>query len=328
MRILAGDIGGTKTRIAIVGQDAEGVHIQAETTLPSAGFPGLGEVLKASGLLDGPAIDAACFGVAGPVRDNVCRVTNLPWVVDGAEMAAALGLAEVRILNDLEALGWGLDRLPAESMRCLHEGEAEMHGNQSIVAPGTGLGEAFRVWGGERYLTFGSEGGHADFAAADERECMLQGWLAGQLGHVSWERLASGPGLTTLLRFIVENEGGGVSASLEAAMAAGDASAAIVEAARKGDLICMDVVNWYLALLGAETGNHALKIKATGGVYLGGGIPPKLHDLITVSPFLDRFFAKGRFGDLMRRMPIHVILDDRVALYGAAACAVASPGAR
>lgn len=327
MRVLAGDIGGTKTRLAIVLHDSDGVHVQTERTLPSADHPGLAEVLDASGLLlDGEPIDAACFGVAGPVRDNRCAVTNLPWVVDGAELAQRLGLARVRILNDLEAVGWGLDHLPPESLLCLHAGDPQPGGNQSVVAPGTGLGEAFRVWDGARYLTCGSEGSHADFAAEDERECMLQGWLAAQHGHVSWERVVSGPGIATLHRFIVENEGGEVPEALAQAMAAGDHSAAIVDAARGGDEPCRSAVDWFLGLLGAEAGNHALKVMATGGVYLGGGIPPKLADLIATSPFLERFFAKGRMRGLMERMPVEVILDDRIALYGAAACAVDSVG--
>jgi len=322
MRVLAGDIGGTKTHLAIVIHDVDGVHVDREETLFSAGFSGLGDVLDASGLLEGEAIEAACFGVAGPVRDNRCAVTNLPWVVDGAALAEKLDLPRVRILNDLEAVGWGLDHLPADSLLCLHQGEPEPGGTQSIVAPGTGLGEAFRVWDGVRYLTCGSEGSHADLAAADERECMLQGWLAAQHGHVSWERVVSGPGITTLHRFIIENEGGEVSDSLADAMAKGDPAAAIVEAARRGEEACVAAVNWFLGLLGAEAGNHALKVMATGGVFLGGGIPPKLADLFADSPLLERFFDKGRMTGLMRRMPVQVILDHRVALYGAAARAV------
>lgn len=328
MSILAGDIGGTKTRLAIVGQDADGVHIEREATLPSAGFSGLEALLDASGLLAARTWDAACFGVAGPVRGNRCKVTNLPWVVDGAALAAPLGLSAVRLINDLEAVGWGLDALPAASLERLHRGDGAPRGNQGIVAPGTGLGEAFRVWHDGRYLTYGSEGSHADFAAADERECLLQGWLAGQYGHVSWERLVSGPGITTLLRFVLENEGGEAAAPLAAALAAGDASAAVVEGAREGDLLCVDVINWFLGLLGAEAGNHALKVMATGGVFIGGGIPPRLRDLIPASPFLERFFDKGRFRGLMQQIPVHLILDDRVALYGAAACAIDAAGNR
>jgi glucokinase len=257
------------------------------------------------------------------VHENRSHVTNLPWVVDGAEIAAVLGLAHVPIINDLEAVGWGLDYLSGDQLVCLHDGAPEVGGTQGIVAPGTGLGEAFRVWDGRRYLTRASEGSHADFAPNDERECLLQGWLAAQYGHVSWERAVSGPGLRTLHRFIVESEGAEVPDWLEVAMTEGDPSAAIVAAARAGrDAVCMDAVHWFLRLLGAEAGNHALKVMATGGVYLAGGIPPRLADLITGEAFLERFFSKGRMSALMRRMPVYVVMDDRVALLGAAACAV------
>lgn len=323
MRILVGDIGGTKTRLAIVRQQPGAVHVEVERTLPSGEFDGLGALLRASGLLASPDWAAACFGVAGPVLGNRCRVTNLPWIVDGDEIAAALGLVQVPIINDLEAVGRGLDHLAPDRLVCLHEGSAEAGGTQSIVAPGTGLGEAFRVWDGRRYLTRASEGSHADFAPADERECLLQGWLAAGYGHVSWERVVSGPGLQTLHRFMVENEGVEVPQWLESAMRDTDPSAAIVAAARDGrDAACADAVDWFLGLLGAEAGNHALKLMATGGVYLAGGIPPRLADLLAGGPFLERFFAKGRMTELMRRMPVHLVMDDRVALLGAAACAV------
>ena len=321
MRIVVGDIGGTKTRLAIVRQREGGVHVDAERVLPSGEFRDLGELLRASGLLESRDWTGACFGVAGPVIGNRCRVTNLPWVVDGADIAAGLGLKEAHIINDLEAVGRGLDLLPGDRLVCLHEGSAETGGNQSIVAPGTGLGEAFRVWDGRRYLARASEGSHADFAPADERECLLQGWLADRYGHVSWERVVSGPGLQALHRFIVEEEGGGLPDWLENEMRDSDPSAAIVAAAREGrDAACVDAVNWFLGLLGAEAGNQALKLMATGGVYLAGGIPPRLADLLARGPFLERFFAKGRMTELMRRMPVNLVMDDRVALLGAAAC--------
>ena len=323
MRFLVGDIGGTKTRVAIVRYHAAVVHVETEHTLPSGEFGGLDALLLASGLAGDRDWAGACFGVAGPVIGNRCQVTNLPWVVDGADIAAGLGLRQVRIINDLEAVGRGLDHLSADRLVCLHEGSAEPGGTQGIVAPGTGLGEAFRVWDGRRYLTRASEGSHADFAPADERECLLQGWLAARHGHVSWERVVSGPGLQILHRFIVENEGAEVPQWLDIAMRDADPSAAIVAAARDGrDATCADAVSWFLGLLGAEAGNHALKLMATGGVFLAGGIPPKVADLLAGGTFLERFFAKGRMTGLMRRMPVHVVMDDRVALLGAAACAV------
>jgi len=320
MRVLAGDIGGTKTRLAIFRQDGDGVHAEVERTLQSGDFSGLWEVIQASGLLEGQGVDAACFGVAGPVRDNACRVTSLPWVVHGAQLTSSLG-CEACIINDLEAVGWGLDLVPEEQRLCLHRGLVESVGNQSLVAPGTGLGEAFRLWDGHRYRTWGSEGSHADFGPEDQRECDLLAWLGDQLDHVSWERVVSGPGIRTLHSYLVEREHHPLSAELASKMEAGDPSAAIVDAARAGDPTCREAVNWFLGLLGAEAGNHALKIMSTGGVFLCGGIPPKLADLFEDSPFLARFLAKGRMRRIMEQMPVHLIMDDRVAVYGAAACA-------
>ena len=323
MNILVGDVGGTKTRLAIVRHDVRGVQYGDEVTLPSGEYPGLADLVKASGLLGEHRFDAVCFGVAGPVRDNRCRVTNLPWTVDGTELAADLASPTVTIINDLEAVGWGIDALSPEQLLCLQQGDVDPRGNQSIVAPGTGLGEAFRVPADGRYVTCPSEGSHADFSPADERECLLQRWFAERYGHVSWERFVSGPGIATLHRFIVEHEGKEVGAPLAEAMTQGDASSAIVAAARQSsDVASLDAVAWFLGLLGAEAGNHALKVMATGGVFLAGGIPPKLADLLPTSPFLSRFNNKGRMTGLMRRMPVHAILDERVALRGAAVCAL------
>jgi len=328
MKILAGDIGGTKTRLAIVEHDADGVHVETERTLPSGEFGGLLEVIRASGLLGRTRFDAACFGVAGPVLDNRCQVTSLPWVVDGAELAEALGMAQVRIINDLEAVGWGLEHIPEDKLVCIHRGEPQPRGNQSIVAPGTGLGEAFRVWGGTRYLTFGSEGSHADFGPDNERECALLAWLSEKYEHVSWERLVSGPGLHAIHTYMVEREGRAALPGHAGTAARDDPSAAITAAARAGDAVCREAVHWFLGLLGAESGNHALKVMSRGGVFLAGGIPPKLSDFIDDSPFLQRFLDKGRMKRLMVQMPVYLVLDDRVPVYGAAVCAVAERGHR
>lgn len=323
--MLVGDIGGTKTRLAIVREESAAVYVETLETHASADYPDLADLISSSGLLAKSGIKAACLGVAGPVRDNRCQVTNLPWVVDAAQLAADLCLPQVAIINDLEAVGWGLDQLADEQLLCLNAGEPDPRGNQSIVAPGTGLGEAFRVWDGRRYLTSASEGSHADFSPSDDRDCDMLRWLAAQHGHVSWERLVSGSGIPVLHRYLVEQQGRPVSGSLATAIAAGDPAAAIVASARVAeDATSVEAVDWFLGLLGAETGNHALKVMASGGVYLAGGIPPKIFDLLKQGPFLDRFFDKGRMSGLMRRMPVHVVLDEQVALLGAAAYGLAA----
>jgi glucokinase len=319
MRILVGDVGGTKTRLAIVTEAQGRVHVESVRTLPSGEHANLSALLTASGWPGGERVEAACFGVAGPVRHNRCQVTNLPWDVDGSDLDRHLSLDRVQVINDLEAVGRGLDHLEGGQLVCLNEGEPDEQGNQGIVAPGTGLGEAFRVWNGRRYITRGSEGSHADFAPGNAHECALLAWLQEAHGHVSWERVVSGPGIRTLHRYLVESDAVPCPDWLDQAMRKGDPAAAVVAAARdRSDQGSRDAVEWFLALLGAEAGNHALKVMATGGVYIAGGIPPKMLDFIREGPLLDRFFAKGRMSHLMRRIPVHLVMDDHVALLGAA----------
>lgn len=314
MRLLVGDVGGTKTGLAIVEDANAGVHVESRCTRASGDYRNLGDLIEASGLLSSGTLDGACIGVAGPVRDNRCEVTNLPWVVDGAELSPFLGVARVEIINDLEAFGWGLDGLAGDQLICLNQGDPVPGGNQGIIAPGTGLGEAFRVWDGCRYLTRASEGSHADFSPSDQRDCDILQWLTKEHGgHVSWERLASGEGIPALYRFLRLQ---GVTETGNPKL---DSAAEIVEAARAGkDPESLEAVRWFLGLVGAEAGNHALKVMATGGVFLGGGIPPKMLDFFQDGPFLEGFFHKGRMSDLMRRMPVHLVMEKDTPLLGAA----------
>ncbi|MEN8175554.1 MAG: glucokinase [Pseudomonadota bacterium] len=315
-----GDIGGTKTRLAIFDQSGSRVQaIGSMVTLASQDFASLGELIKAAQMFDESGCDLACFGVAGPVRDNRSRITNLPWIIDGDRLAQDFGWSDAAVINDLEAVGWGLERLDDTQLELMYAGDPEIRGNQGILAPGTGLGEAFRVWDGARYRTHGSEGSHADFGPGNPREQRLQDWLAQQYGHVSWERVVSGPGLAALHEFMVSQEGRPQPGWLAEAKAEGDAAAAIGDAAVAGtDEVCAEAVQWFCALLGAEAGNQALKVMATGGVFLGGGIPPRLLEPLKAGAFLKRFVDKGRMGHVLEAIPVTVVLDDRVALRGAA----------
>lgn len=319
MLVLCGDIGGTKTRIAICETDGVGVRIREHADFASGDYPALEIPVRQFLGSPGHASDCACFAIAGPVQRQRCETTNLPWVVDAATLSSALGISRIRLLNDLEATAWGITALDSGDLLTLHPGEADPQGNASVIAAGTGLGEAGLYWDGERHRPFASEGGHGDFAPSDDREFGLQQYLAQRFGHVSWERAVSGMGILNIHGFLSEFRGRAVPARLRSEMNASDPAAAIFRAAMAGTCpVCRETLELFVTLYGKEAGNQALKIMATGGVFLGGGIAPKILEFLRGPRFLDGFFSKGRMEPLMRRMPVRVILDDRAALLGAA----------
>ena len=319
--VTVGDLGGTNARFGVLAPRDERLELVEERTYPSRNYPSLEDALGAF-LEDCPAAaeaERACFGIAGPIRDNRCEATNLPWVVDGASLARILGLSEVPLLNDLEAAAWGLSHLSPNGVRTVKEGNAVM-GNRALLAPGTGLGEAALFWDGERHHPYATEGGHADFGPGSELHVDLWRYMTRKHGHVSWERVVSGPGLVSLFRFLLEREGRPEPSWLEEELRHGDAAAAI--SGRAHDDRCPDcraTLDLFFALLGAEAGNLALRTLATGGLYLAGGIVPKLLSELMESRFLAAFTAKGRFRPLLESIPVRVVVDDRLALWGAAA---------
>jgi len=319
MHIVAGDIGGTSARLASFDVAAAVPRLLARATYPSRAYPGIAPIL--ADFLGGQGLTPAAIalGVAGPVRDGVCRTTNLPWLLSASAIAAATGVARAWVLNDLEAAAWGVEAVAEADRVRLQAGEPDPKGNQSVVAAGTGFGEAGRVWVGDRYQPFASEGGHADFAPADELDFAFQRWLRSSHGHVSWDRIVSGPGIVAIHAFLRADHRVPAPTALAEAMAAGDPAAAIAEAALAGrDAVCAEALDRFLCYFGAEAGNHALKLMATGGVYITGGIAPKVLPRLAEGPFLDAFRAKGRMAELMRRMPVTVLCDGDVGLKGAA----------
>lgn len=344
MKILVGDIGGTNARFAVMSQTPEGrakhagAHegpagagrweLLGEGRLPSRRFLSLEDAISAF-IEECPAasdIERACFGIAGPIRDGRCETTNLPWVIDSRELASRLGLPSVPLLNDLEAAAWGLDVLGPNGVRTLHAG-TEAVGNRALLAPGTGLGEAAMFWDGERHHAIATEGGHADFGPADEQQVALWRFMTRRHGHVSWERIASGPGLVSLYEFLLDQNGSERPGWLDEADEQRQAAAAITSRAHDERWpLCRQTVDLFFALLGAEAGNLALKTMARGGVYIAGGIVPKLLTELMESSFLEAFTSKGRFRPLLESMPVRVVVDDRVALWGAAACALQLSG--
>jgi glucokinase len=318
MRVLVGDIGGTKTALGLAGVHRDQVELEVTREYPSANFDSLEAVVQR--YLDETGIDArfAAFAVAGPVRGRRSQATNLPWDIDADAMEQSLGLNGVALLNDLEATAWGLGALQPEDMAEIHPGEPAI-GNRCVVAAGTGLGQAGLFWDGLRHHPFATEGGHADFAPADELECALLAALKTTFGHVSWERLVSGQGIRNIYGVLRNFRGGAEPEVIRVALADGDASAAIAQAAAQRLCpVCVETMDLFFRLYGREAGNMALKQMARGGVYLAGGIAPKNLDALRRSAFLDGFFDKGRLEPLMRAMPVHVIVQPNTPLIGAA----------
>ncbi len=319
MKVLSGDVGGTKTRLAVFDVQRQGVRALAEETYPSGQYDSLEAVVRE--FLRGRSLDFPCaaFGIAGPVRGARVQTTNLPWLIDAAHLASELGLERAYLLNDLEANAWGIDALSEEDFFLLSPGRPGHGGNMSVISAGTGLGQAGLYWDGERHRPFASEGGHSSFSPGDEREVALLRFLSERFGYVSWERVLSGPGLANVHEFLTEFRSSDIPEWLAAEMAQGDRSAAISRAAlAERDPVCVEALELFVHLYGVEAGNHALKIMATGGVYLGGGIAPKILEKLKGPLFMEGFLNKGRMRSLLEAMPVRVILNDRTALYGPA----------
>ena len=315
---LAGDIGGTKTRLAVVEVDGAQVLIRREATYPSRDYALFEQLL--SDFLSGTDIPRyAAFGIAGPVAGRAVRTTNLPWHIDADVLQRQFGLECCALLNDLEAMAYGLPALGATDLLTLQAGAPDACGNAAVIAAGTGLGEAGLFWDGQRHHPFATEGGHTSFSPGDEVEIALLRYLQQRHRHVSWERVVSGMGLSSLHEFLRAYRNTAAPPWLVEQMENGDAAAAITHAALSGrDEICTETLDRFVRLYGAAAGNLALKMMSSGGLYLGGGIAPKILPLLQGGAFLQVFLNKGRMRPLLETMPVRVILNDRAALFGAA----------
>lgn len=324
MSVLVGDIGGTKTGLAVAEVDGDGVALHLERRYPSAEFASLGDIVERFVTETGAACELGSFAVAGPVVDDRSKTTNLPWELDARALADRLGLRRARLLNDLEAVAWGIAALGASDLATLQIGQggeapAAAEGNACVIAAGTGLGEAGLYWDGERHRAFATEGGHTDFAAIDEREFALLGQLQKRYGHVSWERVVSGMGIGNLYVFLADwHQAAHPPAVAEAIESDGDLAAAVATSAAAGCPVSIETMDLFALLYGREAGNMGLKHMALGGVFLGGGIAPKNLDLLRRGGFMQGFLDKGRMRPLMERMPVKVILEPRTPLLGAA----------
>ncbi|PIQ83669.1 MAG: glucokinase [Candidatus Omnitrophica bacterium CG11_big_fil_rev_8_21_14_0_20_63_9] len=317
--ILAGDVGGTKTNLALCTSHDGRVTPISQRSFPSQQYPGLETILEEFLESHTRDLTGACFGIAGPVVDGRSHPTNLPWLVDVRVLQRTLGLDSVELINDLEATAYGVQTLPEEAFTVLNAGDPQPHGTLAIIAAGTGLGEAALIWNGHRYQAIASEGGHADFAPRNELEMELLRYLVKQFGHASYERLLSGPGKVSIYQFLKETGHGEEPAWLTEVLAHGDPSPVISEMALNGrSELCVKALKLFTSIYGAEAGNLALKYLARGGVYLGGGIAPKMLPLLQDGTFMQAFMDKGRLAVLLSRIPVRVILEERTALYGAA----------
>jgi glucokinase len=320
--ILGGDIGGTKTNLAFFAQRGSRLQPVVQASYKSANFTSLEDVVLQFLSEQPQPFTAACFGVAGPVRDGRCETTNLPWIIEVQALAARLEQPRTYLINDLEATAYAVEVLEPDELVTLQEGEPTA-GNAAVIAAGTGLGEASLFWDGQQHHPVAGEGGHADFAARDASQLDLLEDIRSKHGHASWERVLSGPGIVTLYDFYRRRSPDQADPEVARIRDEGRDPAAVIS---QGGLsnkcgLCAQALNTFCSLYGAEAGNLALKIMAVGGIYVGGGIAPKIIEKLKDGAFVQAFNAKGRMRSLMEKIPVKVILSDRAALLGAARCA-------
>jgi glucokinase len=322
--LLAGDIGGTKTVLALFTTESGSLQEQVEATFWNREYESLEAVIAAFLRDKSVAVSSASFGVAGPVVQGKAQITNLPWLIESERIQERFGFPQVYLLNDLEAIGSAVPHLTADDLVTLQTGQAEPQGAIAVIAPGTGLGEAFLVWNGRSYQAHPSEGGHVSFGPTNLEQIELLKYMLTQFNHVSVERVCSGSGLPNIYNSLREQgrftEPDWLRQELITAV---DPTPVIAQAAlEKNEPIAVATMDLFLDILADEASNLALKVLATGGVYLGGGIPPRILPQLQQPRFLDTFSRKGRFSGLMQKMPVHVIRNPKSALYGAAYYAV------
>lgn len=317
--VFAGDIGATKANLAMYRVGNGKYHLLQEAKLVSANYDNISE-LTGEFTKDSPQPDAICFGVAGPVLNGHATLSNLQWEIDIKEITARYKTAKVHLINDLKATAYGLAVLDEKDTSVIHEGNSTVGGNAAIIAPGTGLGEAGLYWDGEHYYPFATEGGHADFSASSSFDFELYTYLQQQFGHVSWERLVCGPGIVNIYRFLRDVKKMEEPGWLKEKMANADEAATISENAGECS-ICKETMRCFIQYLARESANLVLKLNATGGLFIGGGIAPQIIHLFKDDAFYTSFVQKGRLNFLLEKVPVKIILNTKAALLGAASYA-------
>lgn len=321
--ILAGDVGGTKVHLALYDFNGGSLTHKRDERYPAKDYSGLEEVVRE--FLAADTVSSACFGVPGPVRDGRLRLTNLPWTLDSRELARSLSIDHVFLINDLEANGYGIAELKPDQIYTLSEGDPSQIGNRALLAAGTGLGEGILIWNGKQHIPYPSEGGHADFAPRNEDEIDLLRFLKQKYqGRISFERVVAGMGITNIYEFLRDVRGMEEPTWLADRIASEDPNAVITELALSAKSeICEKTLDMFVSSYGAEAGNLALKVLSIGGLYIGGGIAPRILEKLKDGTFMRSFTDKGRLSQLLINMPVRVILESRAALLGAAAYAEA-----
>jgi glucokinase len=320
--LLVADIGATKTDVAVLASDSDARSFVARQRFHSADFPSLAAIAREFVAQTEEPVTHACFDVAGPVVDGRAHLTNLPWDVSARALQQALHLDDVWVINDLTALAYAIPLLQPGDLHALHRGEPAENGAMAVIAPGTGLGEAFLVWDGVAYRAYPSEGGHADFAPTTSSQVELLRYLQRRFEHVSYELVCSGRAIPHLYEFCRDIQRTAESPRLAAQLAVTeDRAPLIVEHALRAvapDPLCLAALETFVSILGAEAGNLALKVLATGGLFIGGGIPGRILPILEEGSFIAALRRKGRFAELLSRIPVHVITVEGAALIGAA----------
>lgn len=319
-RYLAGDIGGTKTRLALYSTKKGAYDPLEKETFPSQNYSSLEDIVH-SFMSDKPyRLTGASFGIAGPIIGNQAQVTNLSWVVDADNLHKVIGDGPINLLNDLHAIASAIPYLKQDDLVVLIPGEQDAQGAKGVIAPGTGLGEGFLVWDGQNYQPHPSEGGHSSFGPETPLQLELLNYMDPIFGHVSYERVCSGMGIANLYQFLRDGKGMSEPSWLQKELdAVEDPTPSIAKAAlEKRAEICSKTMELFVSILGSEAGNLALKILATGGIYLGGGIPRRILPLLRGEIFRQAFTDKGRFADMLNRVPVYVITHRQAGVFGAA----------
>ncbi len=315
MKVLAGDIGGTKTHLALYQYDESSFRLLSEKTYRSKihqSFPDM-----VADFVGNEKPDCISVGVAGPVINDSVKITNLTWSIEAKECARETGIENVYLINDLVANIYGLTTLQDKDFIVFHEGAPEMLGNAAMISPGTGLGEAGMFWDGHYFHPFATEGGHADYAPETEEDIELLRFLQKIYGHVSWERVVSGMGIHQIFQFLCEYRNVIPDARITEELEKGDPAAVISQGSKNGDPICYETMQMFWRNLANEAANIVMKYNGFGGVFIGGGIVPKNLDVLNKDDFLHYFLEAGRMKRLLEKVPVYVVLNDRAALRGA-----------
>ncbi len=325
--VLAGDVGGTKANMAFYALRDTKLNLIVQKQYASNEYADLYELIAEFIKESGKQADHVCIAVAGPVVNGTCHATNLPWVIDSKVLAKRLEFSNIELMNDLEANAHGIYELSDEDFVTINQGDKKVHGNVGVISAGTGLGEAGIIWEDRKMRPFASEGGHCDFAPNTPIQFELLQYLYNKFSHVSCERVLSGQGLQNIYEFLRDQNKYPEPAWLADALKTGDVPAIVSEHGLKGETeICVEALNIFTDIYGAEAGNLALKLMATGGIYIGGGIAPKMIEKLSEPRFLQAFLDKGRLRSVLETVQIKVIMNDKTALLGAARCALMHAG--